>query len=84
LIGRAKSDGMSSTEVNALIKGHNLETVSIYHLCVMPVSERRMFIPRILLQQVEKLMSHIPILYELAENHIYICKLKNNNRNLKT
>jgi predicted TPR repeat methyltransferase len=74
LIGRAKSDGMSSTEVNALIKGHNLETVSIYHLCVTPLSEGRMYVPRVILQPVEKLFARIPSFQNLAQNLIYVCK----------
>jgi len=77
LLGRAKLKGMSTIEVNDLLKDNNLEVVKTYHLCVLPFSERRLFVPRILLQQLEKLMSHIPMFHELAENHVYLCKIKN-------
>jgi SAM-dependent methyltransferase len=77
VLGRAKIKGMGSVEVNALIKENDLEIIKIYHLCVMPASERHTFMPRFLLQPLEKLMTHIPIFYKLAENHIYVCKRKN-------
>ncbi len=77
LLGRAKTDGMSNAEVNELIKKHNLEIEGFYHLCVFPASERRMFLPLALLQPLEKILARIAIFYKLAENHVYVCKTKN-------
>jgi len=69
-----KNKGMSIAEVKALLEETGLEIVKIYHLCVFPASDERMLLPLFLLPYIERILNRIPVLHNLGENLVFVCK----------
>jgi SAM-dependent methyltransferase len=74
LFGRHGYQGMSVREVQDLLVSANMEIVQTYHLCVLPLSEEHMLLPRFLLRPAEGLLARCAILRSLGENLIFVCR----------
>jgi len=74
LCGRGGREGMAMEEVQDLVLKHGMEIVRVYHLCVLPASERRMLLPCLILRPMERVLSHCRLLRNLGENLIFVCK----------
>lgn len=66
--------GMSTAEVNALLRDSDLEIVKVYHLCVLPVSEGFPLLPVFALRPIEAFLSKLRPLRNLAGNLIFVCR----------
>jgi predicted TPR repeat methyltransferase len=76
LLGREKFEGMSLKEVQKLLDNSNLKLVKKYHLCIIPASERRTFLPVFLLRPMEIILSKIGLFQNLGQNLIFVCTHK--------
>ena len=74
LIGRRGCKGMSIAEVKALLAENHLEIVKVFHLCVFPASERHMLLPQPFLRYIEGFLARIPVLCNLGENLVFVCR----------
>lgn len=74
LLGRGGLDGMSRDEAENLVMNAGLEIAQIYHLNVLPASERYTLLPVSVLVKAEQALSGISWLRDLGENLIYVCR----------
>ncbi len=79
LCGRRGYRGMSIAEVEALLVETGLEIVRIYHLCVLPASDKHKLLPLFFLRHIEGILAHIQALCNFGENLVYVCKRANYN-----
>lgn len=73
-LGRGGHKGMSIEETKRLTDEAGFDIVKIYHLCVLPVSDRFMLLREPLLKYIEKSLARVSILSNLGENLIFVCK----------
>ncbi|MCP4263608.1 MAG: class I SAM-dependent methyltransferase [Planctomycetes bacterium] len=74
LCGRGGREGMAMAEVKDLVLEHSMKIVRVYHLCVLPASERRMLLPYSILRSMERVLSRFRLFRNLGENLIFVCK----------
>jgi SAM-dependent methyltransferase len=74
LRGRGGFKGMSLTEVHDLLATNGLKIDKKYSLGFTPANEEHTFIPIFLLRRVEGILSKCPILKDLGENLVFVCR----------
>jgi predicted TPR repeat methyltransferase len=71
--GRRGISGMSLQEVAELVDSAGLCVEKVYHVGIVPETERLLLRPRILVGAIERLCVHLP-LAAWSENLIYVCR----------
>lgn len=74
LAGRGGTRGMWQAEVDALVAGVGLQIVKVYHIGLMPATEKRLFMPRPLLRAIERGASACGGCRRLSQDLIFVCR----------
>jgi len=74
LCGHRNVKGMSPVEVKGLLAEASLEITQIYALTVFPASENLPLLPVYVSGPIDTLLSKFPLLRNLGENLIYVCR----------
>ena len=65
--------GMSDQEASTLVRSVGLDIEKIYHVGILPETERRLIRPRSLVEWIESALTGLPIA-RLSEDLIYVCR----------
>jgi len=71
---RGGMEGMSSAEVCDLLTQNGLEIFREFSLGFTPANEDHTFIPILLLRKIERVLSKLAVLKDLAKNKIFLCR----------
>ena len=74
LLMKKKRHGMARDEVDTLLKSVNMFVHRKYCLGIIPSTEKRLLLPRLLLAPLERLLSKVSFMSSLATNQIFVCK----------
>lgn len=74
LLRRGGSDGMHHSEVESLLKASGLKIEKIYHIGVIPSTEKHLLLPQTVLCILEKALCACGIFRNLAQDLIFVCK----------
>ena len=73
LVGRGRTVDPTLGSISEFVGRHGLTIRRIYHVGVLPSSERGLVLPRAILASVEGILSRIPSLRGCAENQVFVC-----------
>ena len=74
ILGWGAYGGMKLDEIKTLLSESYLEIVQTYHLCVLPASEKHTLLPISILSHIEARLSRCPLIGNIGENLIFLCR----------
>ena len=73
IFARGGKDGMHQIEINKLVSAAGLKIEKVYHIGLLPSTEKHLLFPRFILIPIEKIAMNFKMFRNFSQNLIFVC-----------